>query len=262
MDLGKAIGSIIQRMRPQDQKVISPVPVEQKMTSSLEHWYKMDQQRADSARKANQMGIRSAQNTQPNRYHPAIGNGPQNRPSATPTPASKFVSNVLGAVKKPVSQAQTQGKPAPISQTRAQILKNIQKGFERYGNPPIATMAAELAAVGEEVMQRGGNPYLPAALTLKETSGLKHVPAQRINNPVGIGPGISYPDLEVAIMGGGPQNQQGLRGVLTSPYYDDYYASGDLVDFFKRYTPQESHNNPTYEEQIRLMNTLLDLFQK
>lgn len=175
-------------------------------------------------------------------------------PTQMPNVKPKNMPAVKGASIKPVPAVNI-------------IKQNLDKGFKKYGSPPIATMSAALAEVGHEVAQRGGNPYLPAALTIKETSGLKHAPAQKINNPAGIGPGISYPNLDIAIRGGGTGGvngapQKGLRGVLQNPVYDEYYKTGNLVDFFKRYTPQESHNNPSYAKQIQLTNEILSLFEE
>lgn len=186
---------------------------------------------------------------------------------------SGFVNQLFNKPKiispLPDSQPVTLVKAAQASKPVAayeEVLHNIKKGFNNYGNPPIASKAAQLAQLGVEVAQKGGNPYLPAALTLKETGGLRYGPAQEINNPVGIGPGIRYPNLDVAILGGGNSGvnggpQKGLKGVLFNGLYNDYYKTGNLQDFFKHYTPEEAHNNPSYQDQIELMQTLLDLFE-
>lgn len=193
-----------------------------------------------------------------------------------PQPQGKIISPLPSnpaLIKKPNTSVKGVQAPTPTPAPKRPIpavniiKQNLDKGFKKYGSPPIATMSAALAEVGHEVAQRGGNPYLPAALTLKETGGLKHVPAQKINNPAGIGPGISYPNLDIAIRGGGTGGvngapQKGMRGVLQNPAYDEYYKTGNLVDFFKRYTPQESHNNPSYAKQIELTNQLLRLFEE
>jgi hypothetical protein len=165
-----------------------------------------------------------------------------------------------------VKGAMTQ-KPMQTSAGYQQILNNIQRAFKQYGNPPIATQSAQLAQLGEEFQKRGGNPYLPAALTIKETGGLKHQPAQVINNPAGIGPGIKYPNLETAILGGGNSGinggpQKGMKGVLLGGLYDEYLKTGNLLDFFKVYTPENVHDNPSYKDQIQLMNQLLSMFQE
>ena len=145
--------------------------------------------------------------------------------------------------------------------------QNISKGYKEYQNRynldevPIATKAPELARLGYEIEQRGGDPYLPAALAIKETGGLNYEPAKRINNPFGLGPHVSYPNLDVSILGGGPDNQKGLRGVLFGKRYRLYFDSGDLLDFFKKYTPTTDERNPSYEKQIRQMNTYLDFFR-
>lgn len=152
--------------------------------------------------------------------------------------------------------------PTPTTLAYKQILENIMQGYRAYGNPPIATASPHLATLGLELQQKGGNPYLPAALALKETGGLKYRPAQSINNPFGIGPGVAYPDIKTSILGGGVNKQRGLRGVLLSGAYNPYLQSGNLVDFFKTYTPVEAHNNPSYTDQVALMNELLGFFEK
>lgn len=256
--LQQAIQFIGEKLGLAQPKIISPIPDYQVLTPALENYYKMDQMKADAAHKWN---IEHANDPTPTpmqiHYPEWMANAPAKKTAVTITPTP-------GGANAQVLSAQTKRKPSGYET----ILSNLQKGFAKYGNPPIASHAADLAQLGYEVAQKGGDPYLPAALTLKETGGLSYGPAQAINNPAGIGPGIKYPDLTTAILGGGTSGinggpQKGMRGVLFNGLYDDYYKSGNLQDFFKHYTPADApgHNNPSYNEQINLMNQLLGYFE-
>lgn len=227
----------------ENPNVISPVSTSDQLTQGLIYKIKSDQQFEQNAKTPSNFVPKTVQ------YPAWMANAP------TPTSTPKQVVGKTMAATTPT--------PAPqYNATTQEILKRIMAGYQKMGNPPIATQAGNLATLGAEVQRRGGNPYLPAALALKETGGLRYGPAQTINNPFGIGPGVKYPDLKTAILGG--NNQQGLRGVLLNGIYDEYLKTGNLQDFFKRYTPVDAvgHNNPSYKDQIALMNELLSNFEK
>lgn len=168
----------------------------------------------------------------------------------------------------PAVSGATVPTPTPTPDMYNTIFQHYKSGFQKYGNPPIATQAANLARVGLDVYNKGGDPYLPGALTIKETSGLKDLSSQKLNNPAGIGPGIQYPSIQVGILGGGTggpngQPQKGLRGVLKEPQYNKYYQSGNLLDFFSAYTPAgPQYGNADYATQISTINEFLDLFKQ
>lgn len=139
-------------------------------------------------------------------------------------------------------------------------IQNIQQGLTRWGKgtaPPIATMSAQLAQAGANLPHK----YLPAAVALKETGGLRDsAKARQLNNPYGMGPNISYPTLEQSIVGGG--GKRGFKGVLEGPLYEKYRQSGDLKDFINVYSPPSVHNNPSMNDQIATLSSLLSLFEK
>ena len=153
----------------------------------------------------------------------------------------------------------------PPEMTDEDYAKVIEMGLQDWGKgsaPPMATQSASLAKLGSELPER----YLPAALSIKETGALSNSESARVkNNPYGIGPGVQYPDLETATLGGGPENQRGLKGVLLGregepSKYKKYLDSGDLGDFFDTYTPDSDPRNPKNDEQVAMMNQLLDKF--
>lgn len=132
----------------------------------------------------------------------------------------------------------------------------LSKGFNQFSNPtpPISAYAPQLAQAGQNLP----DPLLPAVMSLMETGGMQHMASG--NNPFNIGPGISYPSPDVAILGGGPNNQQGLAGILKSGIYNDYIKSGNLEDFFKHFTPPGG-DNPSMEELLNRYMTLRSLFE-
>ena len=175
--------------------------------------------------------------------------------------------------QQPTQQQSIQQMPQATSipqVTLEQLMTGLGKFAQQAGvsQVPIATQSADYlrGGLGEGLP----DPLLPWLLLLKETRGgldlLKPERANRgVNNPANIIPpeGIaSYPSLEVGVMGGGPNNQKGLKGVLDNPVYDEYKKSGDLVDFLKHYTPYtEGGANPSYDEQLATLSALRSLFQ-
>ena len=163
-----------------------------------------------------------------------------------------------------------QPTPTPTPTPTPPYEENIHKGFEKYGagrEVPMATMSAQLAELGQQLP----NPYLPAALALKESSGLVNTPEnQRMraySNPFGIkdiGGLVRYPNLQTAIMGGGNRApggtpQMGLKGTLLSDYYKDYRQSGNLEDFLRVYTPPGG-TNASMQTQLAVLKQLLSYF--
>lgn len=149
----------------------------------------------------------------------------------------------------------------------------LQQGFNKFGKgtpPPIATQSAQLAALARQLPKN--LQYFPAALTLRETGGLGNsASARRLNNPVGIGPGIAYPSLETSILGGGTggpggKPQKGLRGILLDdPRYKKFLENGDLAEFVRVYSPHKNRKgeviNPPEDQQVKDLMYLISLFQ-
>ncbi len=174
----------------------------------------------------------------------------------TPTPTPKMLS--------PLASPGFTGKeptPTPTPTPQAPDASRIQAGFERWRQPapPIATMSGQLAQAGQGLP----HPLLPAIMSLVESGGLTNQRMADYSNPFGImSPGtqdlVRYPDPQTAILGGG--GQRGFAGLMRSGGpYEEYLQSGDLADFFKRYTPP-SPANPSQEELIQRFNMLRSLF--
>lgn len=162
--------------------------------------------------------------------------------------------------------------PIPIAKPTPSLEDQIKTGFANYGKGrevPMATASAQLAQLGQQLPHQ----FLPAALSLKESSGLlpggpNQERMREYSNPVGIKVGgelIKYPSPQVAIAGGGNLGidgspQKGLTGtLLDSGYYKDYLNSGNLEDFFRVYTPPGGAND-SLQGQINTIMTLLSLF--
>jgi hypothetical protein len=163
-------------------------------------------------------------------------------PSAAPTAAP--------AIASPVPQP-TQS-PAPNN-----LEDVIKKAYAAYGNPPVATLSAQLAKAGEGLP----DPYLPAINALKETGGGRKL--KYSNNFMNIlAPGQqNYPNPESNIFGEEGDNRYSFAELLKTAPYAPYRESGDLADFFKVYTPDRDRNgvrntNPTIAEQVALYNEL------
>lgn len=149
----------------------------------------------------------------------------------------------------------SQPTPAPTPNYPQIITQGMQR-FLPDNPPPAATMGAQLAQAGRGLP----DPLLPAIVALMESGGGANMKG---NNMFNIGPGVSYPDLQTAIIGGGPDNQRGMQGLLRpGGLYDTYRNSGRLEDFFNTFTPPgPEHGNPSMEELIQRYNALKLLFQ-
>lgn len=152
-------------------------------------------------------------------------------------------------------------KPAPTPQpTPAPLQQTIDQGLQKFSvpPPPVATLSGQLAQAGQQLP----DPLLPTILSLMETGGLNPNQTQTPNNMFNIGPGINYANPETAILGGGPSNQLGLQGILRpGGIYQDYLDSGNLLDFFRHFTPSSDPRNPSQDQLVERYNMLRSLFQ-
>lgn len=132
----------------------------------------------------------------------------------------------------------------------------IRKAMAAYGNPPVATLSAELAQAGEGLP----DPLLPAIVSLKESSGGKNL--THPNNFVNIlQPGkFDYPTPQSNITGEHGDDRWSFKELLNegSPYAK-YRNSGDLADFFRPYTPPGGAN-ASLEDQIAMYNALKEKY--
>ena len=196
--------------------------------------------------------------------------------AAEPLTVSKPVPDVNNA---PAMAAETQQhfNPGEVMGTSASMpsptpypritAEEILAGLAARGNQnvPIAQAAPQLAELGNSLP---GNidPFFAAALALRESGGGLTSGVEE-NNPYGImtwDPNgnrtlASYPDLATATLGGGPNDQMGLRGTLNGGLYNDFLQSGNLSDFFNTYSP--AGENASTDEQIALFRELLNYFR-
>ena len=166
--------------------------------------------------------------------------------------------------------------PIPKSGIQAKNIKEapddleqkLLAGFKKYGKgtpPPIATQSANLAKAGRKIQQAGGDPLLPALISLKESGGGKFQAGT--NNPYGtIGTQngkrgfINYSSPEEALLGGTERHPAGFTGNILKNY-GSYLKSGSLADFFSTYTPVSDPRNPSIVDQVALYNKLRAYFQ-
>ena len=199
-------------------------------------------------------------------------------------PIIQFFQNLLKPITNPLNQflnsssvyradyRNPSSTPSPTSMP-IPLADQIRAGFAAYGkgkDVPMATTSAQLAQLGNRLP----HPFLPAALSLKESSGLlpsDNPDRQRMReyaNPIGVKVGgqlIRYPSPQIAISGGGNWGpggnpQQGLAGtLLNSGYYKDYLNSGNLEDFIRPYTPPGGPND-SLQGQMKMLLELLSYF--
>ena len=127
--------------------------------------------------------------------------------------------------------------------TPISLSDRFKKGFESYGS----NLATASAKFSEQAQNNPlPDPFLPAVISLMETSGGKK---QRYAfNPFNWGM-QDMPSLDKSI-------ERIYSGISKRfPYYADYLKSGKLEDFFKVYTPPNK-NNPSNEELVRRYNLL------
>lgn len=151
----------------------------------------------------------------------------------------------------------------PQDQT-ASLEETIRTGLQSspFSASPLSTMSAQLAQAGSQ-LPKTVDPLLPTIVALMESRGLLDPKPRLANNPYNIMTGglVNYPSPEVAILGGGPRNQLGLLGLLREGgLYQDFRESGNLADFFRRFTPRSDPLNPSTEELLARYQSLRELF--
>ncbi len=137
-----------------------------------------------------------------------------------------------------------------IQSTSNNLSEIIRRGLEKYGATNLAQQAPQLAQVGQKLH----DPFLPAILSLIETSGGRNITRGQNNifNMLPTSLGVNYPDLSTAILGGG--GQKGLAGILMGGLYEKYLKSGRLEDFFTTYSP--ASENASIPFQVDRYNSI------
>lgn len=146
------------------------------------------------------------------------------------------------------------------------LVNKIQGGMNKgFGDSPMASMAGEMAQTGKRLAdstQGKVDPLIAAIIALKESGGGKNTSTPEANNPYNIKLGgvVDYPDLKTAIQGG--NGKQGFEGLLREGgLYQDFRDSGDMGQFFKKYTPVADPLNPGIGDQVQQYNQLRALFE-
>lgn len=156
----------------------------------------------------------------------------------------------------------TPAPPAP-SPTPDPLQQQIERGIANYSqrageNIPISTLSGQLAQTSRRLPDTI-DPLLATILSIIETGGGRNMAYQ--NNLTNIGTN-SYPSPEVALLGGGEEDQLGLAGVLgTDPRYGSFRESGNLADLFQYYTPGGVDNNPELDQLLQRYASIRALFE-
>ena len=194
---------------------------------------------------------------------PGVVGGKAPKISLASSPAMSSSAQVR-PLMSPVSPGEGLIPPPPQAQVSPQVQPSladlIASGLGKFSNSPvpIASMSGQLAQAGQGLPDE----LLPTIMALLETGGGQRMTANNnLYNLQGTQDGrtkfIDYPDLQTAILGG--NGSRGLAGTIKDPagYYGDYLKSGNLEDFFKRFTPPgEDYGNPGMEELVARYNAL------
>jgi len=145
------------------------------------------------------------------------------------------------------TKASNEASPATPTATptpdKAAIAAAIAEGLKAYGaksgfENPLATASARMA--DQAVNNNLPDPYMPAAMNIMETGGSKHM--AQPNNYFNWGTNAK-PDINTAI----DRMVQGVGNTGDTGLYKDYLQSGEMADFFKKYTPSTDPNNPALD---------------
>lgn len=167
-----------------------------------------------------------------------------------------------------------EGTPTPAPEYQPQNLEElialIDRGFQNFnsGQLPVATLSGELAQSGKRLADETEgriDPLMGAIIALKESrGGLDEKPKQNANYF-----NIMQPSGELADYQGNPAraindppNTLSFEGLLRQGGgYQNFRDTGNLADFFSRFTPTSDPLNPGIEEQINQYNKLRELFK-
>lgn len=178
----------------------------------------------------------------------------------SPTPDTTAAPTTMPSVA-PTATPQPMDTPGADGEVPADLEGVIRKAMQAYGNPPVATLSGELAQAGQGLP----DPLLPAIVSLKESSGGKHL--THPNNFVNIldPRGADYSSPAANLIDNPGDNRFSFSELMKQPAYAQYRDSGNLADFFSKYTPDHDRNgnrnsNATIADQIKMYNQLKDQY--
>lgn len=193
---------------------------------------------------------------------------PTGSPTPSPTPPSQ---PQMQAQTAPIASPTPSPQPMPSAfPNEARLRQNISNTWG--SDSPILQNLPLFEKAGQQLSPKE-NPLLPIVLALRETQGgkdnLKPNAITGNNNYFNIRGVqgnqtrfINYPDLQTALFGGqnGPDQSQGLVGLLNGPVYQDYQNSGNIRDLFNHWSPPSDGNGqlPEQEQNFRwILNQLV-----
>ena len=160
--------------------------------------------------------------------------------------------------------------PTPTPKPKGYTADQIKEGLTKFGPAtPLISNADELATAVSR-MPKAVDPLLPVIVSLMETGGGQKMTAK--NNPFNIRGTqngkrkfIDYPDINTSILGGENKGvkSKGFTGTINEhPSYDQFRKTGNLEDFFSKYTPPgKEYGNPTMPELLSRYQQLRSLFE-
>ena len=128
-----------------------------------------------------------------------------------------------------------------------------------FKDAPIATLSSSLADAGENLP----DPFLPTIMALMESRGLQDQKPKQAANPYNIlnnGQPVDYEGNPSLAISGGTDSQgvkrRGFKGIMRKGgIYDDYLQSGNLSNFFSKFTPESDPLNPSNKELVERYNS-------
>ncbi len=165
-------------------------------------------------------------------------------------PAPRVIKQVQAQDIKRVIPSPTPTPSPKIPSSQMKLKEQLDRAFERRGNPPLATTSAHMAQEGMRLQKAGLDPRMIYAIGIKETGGLKSG-GQKTSNAYGIGPHKNFATPNDA-------TTYFTDLLLKSHYYDDYRKTKKPIDLLKRYTPVSDPRNPGMRDQMNSLMQFLD----
>lgn len=249
--------------------IVSPIPANDIITKGLAYGYGADEMKANAARQYNQKKIGQPTPTPfKASYNESIANAPNEKQKQAimiirkTNPGYEGTdSDIVAAYNKygdRLFKGLTTPTPTPAPRMVAgartkrpaayqQVLQGIQKGFEKYGNPPAATMAGVFAEEAMKYPRLKEHPGILPGITIKESSGGKaktknwfnwaiYEPSYNEQDPAEV-----IRDVAAAIGG---------EDTPSSHYYKKFRDSGDILDLLERFAPRTENDTDLYHKQL------------
>jgi len=156
-------------------------------------------------------------------------------------------------------------KPEATPKQKVVTPEEVEAGIRKFdASSPLLQFTQELSDAAN-AMPKKADRWLPVVMAIMETgAGVKLSAANNPFNLRGEQGGrtkfIDYPDIPTAIRGGDNNGvkSKGFVGTLNeSTHYEQYRQTGNLEDFFAKFTPPgKEYGNPSVEELTGRYNSI------